>query len=69
MVSKFLYRFNINGEVILRYIDSLYEFEQKQEKQLEKKKKKVQISNRVTTVNYDRDAEVKKLYQDPPKPK
>lgn len=49
----------INGEVILRYIDSLSEYDEQQEKL---KKKKVQISNRVTTVNYDKEAEVKTLY-------
>lgn len=64
MHSNQNFRFNINGEVILRYIDSLYEIDDKEEKQAEKKKKekKVQISNKVTTVNYDKEDEAKNLY-------
>lgn len=48
----------------MRYIDSLYEYDEKQQKQLEKTKtsKKVQISTRVTTVNYDKEDQAKNLY-------
>jgi hypothetical protein len=48
----------------LRYIDSLYEYDEKQEKANEKtkKQKKVQISTRVTTVNYDKEDQSKNLY-------
>ena len=48
----------------MRYIDSLYEYDEKQEKANEKtkKQKKVQISTRVTTVNYDKEDQSKNLY-------
>lgn len=54
--SKDIY--NIDGEVLLNYIDSLSEYDEKQQK-AKNKTKKVQISNRVTTVDFDKEIKVK----------
>mmetsp|Transcript_24403 Transcript_24403/g.21650 ORF Transcript_24403/g.21650 Transcript_24403/m.21650 type:complete len:87 (+) Transcript_24403:704-964(+) len=62
--------FNINGEVILKYIDSLHEYDEtmlKHQKNRDQREanlsvKKVQISNKITTVNYDREDKPKNLY-------
>lgn len=56
--SKDMY--NIDGEVLLNYIDSLSEYDEKlQQKEAQKKRKVVKISNRVTTVDFDKEVKVK----------
>jgi len=50
--------FNVDSEVLLNYIDSLSEFDEKQLK-AKQKKRKVQISNKITTVDFDKELKVK----------